>query len=91
MSIEKVTDLLERQKLVEEMVRKQALGKHELVDALVHYQHTEELRALITHSTAMEIASDLGQLPLQDAHLVWNLVASERQDEVLWELGDDLR
>ena len=91
MSLEKVTELLKKQKLVEGMVHSQNLPRQALVETVVHRQHMAELEHLLTHLPAIEIGLALESLSLEDAKLLWKQVAAERQGDILWEISDRLR
>jgi magnesium transporter len=91
MSLEKISVLLEKQKLVKGMVHSQSMPRHALVETLVHRQHAAELHALLARLPAEEIGNVLTALATEDARLLWGLIPEERQNVILWELTDDLR
>ena len=66
MSIEKVQDLLHKQKLVEGMVHSQQMPRQSVVEALVHRQHLAELENLMAKLPTGEIGGILEALPLED-------------------------
>ena len=86
MSLEKVLELLGKQKIVEGMVHSQAGRQHDLVESLVQKQHIVELQAMLARQSPPEIGRILGALPPDDATRVWRLVAPERLDDILWEI-----
>lgn len=51
----------------------------------------EELEALIETLSISEISEILSTLPLEDARLLWPRIPDERENDILWEVGDDLR
>lgn len=91
MSLQIVNDLLKKHKLVEGMLSNQAMPRRKLVTTLVQKQHMVELRSLLSRLSATEIGQILHALALEDAQLVWEQVEATRQDDVLWELSDQLR
>ncbi|OQW79967.1 MAG: magnesium and cobalt transport protein CorA [Proteobacteria bacterium ST_bin11] len=91
MSLQTVNDLLKKHKLVEGMLNNQPMPRRKLITALVQKQHMVELRSLMARLSAIEIGQILHALDLEDARLVWQQVEESRQDDVLWELSDNLR
>jgi len=91
MSLEKVTELLNRHKLVEDMLRSQSMPRHDLVESIVHRQHLVELQCLLVKLSAGEIGNILEALSAEDAKLLWRMIPDERENDVLWEIPDDLR
>ncbi|MBX9634981.1 MAG: magnesium transporter CorA [Magnetospirillum sp.] len=91
MSLPAVLDLLNKQKLVEGMVRNQTMRRQDLVETVVHKQHSAELQALLSRQSAQEIGKILEALSIEDARLLWKLVAEDREDDILWEISDSLR
>lgn len=91
MSLQTVNDLLKKHRLVESMLENQNMHRRKLVTTLVQKQHMVEMHTLLKRLTAIEIGQILSALSLDDAHLVWEQIAPERQDDVLWEISDTLR
>jgi magnesium transporter len=86
-----ITELLNRQKLVEGMVHNQPMQKHELVEAVVQKQHLAELRSHLERLGPAETGALLEALPREDAFRLWGLMDDGRDYDVLWEIQDDLR
>jgi magnesium transporter len=86
-----VQDLLARQRRVENLVHRQDMPRHQLVENLVHKQHLSELKTRLDQMPTDRVARILEALPQDDSILVWELVATERGDEILDELSDALR
>jgi len=86
-----VKELLEKQRMIEGMIHKQAMPRHDLVESLVHKQHLGEMRTLLSRLEAREVAGILEALPPADALLVWGQVPDKLADDVLDEVGDNLR
>lgn len=90
-SLEKVADLLKKQKRVEDMVHSQNLPRQAIVETLVQRQHLAELHKLLAQLPASEIGNLLEVMPLAEAKLLWAQVPPSRQNDVLWELSDARR
>ena len=91
MSLQTVNDLLKKHRLVENMLHNQPMQRRKLVTSLVQKQHMVELHTLLQRLSALEIGLILASLDLEDAHLVWQQIEVNRQDDVLWEIPDTLR
>jgi magnesium transporter len=91
MSLKDLVELLNRQRLVEGMVRSQHMPRQALVEALVHRQHLTEVRAALVRAPAAEIGAMLESLAVEESRLLWQQMPKDREDEVLWEVGDACR
>jgi magnesium transporter len=91
MSVNKIIELLNKQKLVEGMVHGQDTPRQQLVESIVHRQHVAELHGLLSNLSAAELGTILETLPPEDARLVWKQIPQERENDILWEVSDDLR
>ena len=91
MSLEKVSEMLRKQKRVEGIVHVQSMPRHGMVESLVQKQHSAELHNLVGQLSAEEVGSILEALPLDDAKLFWLQVPESRQNEILWEVSDACR
>jgi len=91
MSLEKVTEMLKKQKRIEGMVHGQSMPRQDIVETLVQRQHLVELENLIAQLPAEEIGSILEALPPEDAKLMWEQIPTTQENEVLWEVSDQLR
>ena len=89
--IRQVMDLIARQRLVENLVRKQDMPRHELVESLVHKQNIVELQKKLDQLHPADVAHILEALPLEDRLLVWDLVKAERDGDILIEVSDAVR
>ncbi|MCL6264569.1 magnesium transporter [Craterilacuibacter sp. RT1T] len=90
-SLAQVQRLIERHHLVEELVHRQNMPKHGLVEELVHKQNVNELHHKLDQLHPADIAYILESLPLDDRLLVWDMVKSERDGEILLEVSDAVR
>ena len=95
-SLQQVISLLEKHKLVENLVHKQAVAKHDqpkqdLVERLVHKQNLRELQKKLETLHTADIAYILEALPLVDRLDVWELVKADRDGDILLEVSDSVR
>ena len=90
-SLQQVISLLEKHKLVEDLVHKQDMPKHDLVESLVHRQNLNELQKKLDLLHPADVAYILEALPLEQRLDVWELVKVERDGEILLEVSDAVR
>jgi magnesium transporter len=90
-SLQQVITLLNKHKLIEELVHKQDMPKHELVESLVHKQNLVELQKRLDALHPADVAYILEALPLEQRLDVWDLVKAERDGEILLEVSDAVR
>src|SRR5512137_903294 len=91
MSPEKISVLLDEERLVEGIIRSPAMPHHDLAESIVQRQRTAELTDDLALHSAEEIGAVLATLPVDEARALWCLVPEARQNEILWELPDGLR
>ncbi|MBV1774149.1 magnesium transporter CorA [Burkholderiaceae bacterium DAT-1] len=91
MSLDRIKNLLQKHKLVEHMVHEYHVPRQDLVENVVHRQHSAELAALLEKYRTMELVDMLGQLAEGDAQLLWIHIPDARRKELLWTLPDALR
>jgi magnesium transporter len=91
MSIFKLIEILEKQKVVGELVNNQKMIRHEAVQALLNKQHNAEIANFIHSNDSDKLTSMLNQLSKENAQQLWHQIPSERKNEILWKLSDDLR
>ncbi len=92
--LKQVESLLEKHTLVEEVAHKETIprvDRHELIDRLLHKQHLSLLRSKLDGLHAADIAYILEALPIEQRLLVWDLVKSDRDGEILIEVSDAVR
>jgi magnesium transporter len=65
-NLHEVEALLHRQRLVEGLVERQEMPRHDLVEKLVHKQHLAELRAKLEKLHSADVAYVLEALPLDE-------------------------
>src|SRR6187551_2842412 len=95
-SLQQVISLLEKHKLVENLVHKQGmpnhdLAKQDLVELLVHRQNLNELQKKLDALHPADVAHILEALPLEDRLNLWELVKADRDGEILLEVADSVR
>jgi magnesium transporter len=89
--LEKVADMLKKQRRVESVVHAQNQPRQQMVETLVQRQHNAELQTLLSQLVAADIGGLLETLTIDDARALWGQIPQERQNDVLWELGDERR
>jgi magnesium transporter len=91
MPLKTVQDLLTKQRLVEEMVNRQVMPRHDLVETMVQKQHLVELHLLFERLESSGIAEILDGLSPEDLFLVWGQIDDDRLDDILDEVSDTTR
>ncbi|HSF71447.1 MAG TPA: CBS domain-containing protein, partial [Methylotenera sp.] len=95
-SLQQVISLLEKHKLIENLVHKQGVPSHDLekqdlVELLVHKQNLSELQKKRDALHPADVAHILEALPLEDRLNLWELVKADRDGEILLEVADSVR
>lgn len=90
-SLQQIILLLNKHKLVEDLVHKQDMPNHQLVESLVHKQNIAELQKKLDGLHPADVAHILEALPLDQRLDVWELVKAERDGEILLEVSDAVR
>jgi magnesium transporter len=94
-ALSEIQELLRRHRVVLDLAHRQTHGegpdRHELVERLVERQHLNDLRARLDRLHSADIAFVLESLPQQERMLVWDLVRSERDGEILLEVSESVR
>lgn len=89
--LQQVVDLLEKQKLEETIMLQHATQRHELVETILHKQHRFALKQKLDGLHSADIAYILESLALESRLIVWNLVKSELDGQVLLDVSDAVR
>jgi magnesium transporter len=89
--LQQVISLLEKHKLVENLVHKQDMPRHDLVEQLVHKQNLGELQKKLDELHPADVAHILEALPLEDRLNLWDLVKADRDGDILLEVTDSVR
>jgi len=90
-SLQQVIHLLNKHRLVEELVHKQHMPRHQLVESLVHKRNVFELQHKLDELHPADVAYILESLPIEDRLVVWDLVKAERDGDILLEVSDAVR
>jgi magnesium transporter len=90
-SLLRVTELLNKHELVEDLVHRQEGPRQELVGNLVHKLHLVELQKQLDALHPADVAYILEALPLEQRLIAWDLVKAEREGEILLEVSDAVR
>ncbi len=90
-SLLRVTELLHKHELVENLVHRQEGPRQELVENLVHKLHLVELQKQLDALHPADVAYILEALPLEQRLIVWELVKAEGEGEILLEVSDAVR
>lgn len=92
--LKQVEALLNKHALLEAVVHKQELPRaerHTLVDTLVHKQNLAELQRKLDALHSADIAYILEALPIEQRLMVWEMVKSDRDGDILIEVSDAVR
>lgn len=87
---DRLKELLERQRLVDGLLRNQAVPNGALVETLVRRQHDGEIEAALARCPDPELGAALADLPIEQARELWSRVPEARRAELAREV-DDLR
>src|SRR6185436_13682167 len=90
-ALEQVRALLQKHRIVEDMVHKQDMPRHDLVESLVHKQNLAELQNKLDTLHPADVAYILEALPVEERLVIWDLVKAERDGEILLEVSDAVR
>jgi magnesium transporter len=90
-NLQQVIALLDKHKLVEDLVHKQNMPHHELVESIVHKQNLVQLQQKLDSLHPADLANILEALPLEQRLDVWELVKVERDGDILLEVSDAVR
>jgi len=89
--IDQILNLLNKHKLVDGLVEKQDIPKQKLIKNLVNKQSLNKLMRLLNDLHAADIADILESLPIDERLIVWDLIKSEHDGEILIEVSDVVR
>jgi magnesium transporter len=87
----KVKGMIERHKLVEDLVHRQDMQRHDLVEGMVHQNNLSELSRLLDRLEVQAIASILETLSTDDCKIIWPLITENRKEEILLVVSDSVR
>src|SRR5688500_13251916 len=89
--LEEIIELLRRHEAATEPAVDDEEARRELVKTLVHTLHLAELQKLLDELHPADIAYILESLPLDQRLIVWELVKTARDGEILLEVSDAVR
>ncbi|MDD3609163.1 MAG: magnesium transporter [Halothiobacillaceae bacterium] len=89
--LQEIRETLARNRLVEGLVQRTHQPHQALVENIVHRQNLALLASRLDNLHAADIAHILEALPLDERLVVWDLVKSDRDGEVLLEVSDSVR
>ncbi|MBL6685982.1 MAG: magnesium transporter [Methylophilaceae bacterium] len=89
--ISQINQLLDKHKLVENLVYKQQQPKQNLIKNLVSKQNLNKLKKLLDELHPADIADILESLPIDQRIIIWDLVKSENDGDILLEVSDSVR
>ena len=89
--INQILNLLDKHKLVDGLVEKQDIPKQNLIKNLVNKQSLNKLMRLLNDLHAADIADILESLPIDERLIIWDLIKSENDGEILIEVSDAVR
>jgi magnesium transporter len=78
-----ILEILSRHKLIAEMIHKQGMPHHNLVEAVIRKENTAHLHQIVNHLPPEEIANVLGDLPPEDQLLIWEQLDDEQKHTIL--------
>lgn len=89
-ALQKLQTILKRQEVVEALAHRQYEddAKSSLLENILHRQHTNEIQALVNDLHPADIAFILESLPERERQVVWQLVDSRFDADVLLEVED---
>jgi magnesium transporter len=90
-TLRSVVALLDKQRLVHQLVARTDTRKHALAQSLVERQHAVELEKKLNALHPADAAFVLESLQQEQRMTAWRLIARERRGAVLLELGDAVR
>lgn len=88
---QKVKAMIERHKLVENLVHRQGMPRQDIVESMVQQNNFSELRRFLEKLDFEAIANILESLPILDLHVIWSLVNEDRKEEILLVVSDSVR
>lgn len=89
--LQQITFLLRKYKLVEGLVNLQDSPDLSLSESVVQKNNLSELQSLLDQLHPADIAHILEALPLEDRLLIWSMIKSDRDGEILLETSEAVR
>lgn len=91
MSVNKLVEILEKQKIVGGLLHSQEMPSHALVETLLSNQHAAEIDRFISSKSPTELGEMLDSIDLDAARMVWEHIPETRENDVLWEISENRR
>ena len=93
LALHKLQSILKRHDVVEKFASRQYEDQERsnLLEGLLHRQHENEIKAIVNGLHPSDIAFILESLPVTERQIVWHLVSSEHDADVLLEVEDWVR
>jgi magnesium transporter len=85
---DRLKELLDRHRLVDGLLRNQAVPSGPLVETLVRRQHDSEIAAALERCPDAELGAAIATLPLDEARLLWSHVPESRRTALAREIED---
>ncbi|WP_462322016.1 magnesium transporter [Halochromatium sp.] len=89
--LREVEQLLAKQRLVEDLTRRQQMPHQRLVENITHRQNLARLQRKLDRLHPADIAHILEALPLGERLFVWDLVRTDKDGDILLEVSDAVR
>lgn len=89
--LQQIVALLEKQALEESIIQHQDMPRHDLVETLLQKQHRAALQQKLAQMHSADIAYILEALPVEQRLIVWNLVRSDLDGQILLDVSDAVR
>lgn len=89
--LQQASFLLRKYKLVEGLVNLQDSGDQSINESVVQKQNLTELQEFLDQLHPADIANILEALPIEDRLLIWGMIKTDRDGEVLLETSDAVR
>ena len=89
--IEQIDELLESSEFSENSNENSVDKKHELIKNLVSKKNISSLESLLGDLHPADIADILESLPVQKRLVLWDMVKSENEGDILIEVSDSVR
>ena len=90
-ALREVQSLLARSRRADDLIHRQDMPRHDLVESLTHKQNLVPLDKYLEGLSVEHIAHILEALSAEDSVIVWERVAEKRGNEILDELSDAVR
>jgi magnesium transporter len=89
--LNEIKRILSKQKIVEGLVHRQEMPRHDLVESLVHNQNLSELDKILDKFDNIKVARILEALSNEELQVVWHHVNDSNKEEILLEVSDSVR